>query len=170
MRYSHCVLRVNGKPGYALLWRAQGMEAACCVPSPFCRCPPDWLVWKLTCWALIYAKQFLLSALATFHPLNFGLDNAFNRKTKLCFWKLHFSDCLCTCFLPSPSYCSNLLSVISRAPVLRIMWASFVLISALCASQFSLLFFRLLLEHFQSCFQWPRKCKLNRCLGWRIWN
>lgn len=50
-----------------------------------------------------YAKQFLLSALAPFHPLNVGLDNTFNRKIKLFFWKLHFSDYLCTSLPPFPT-------------------------------------------------------------------
>lgn len=118
------------------------MDTACFVPSPFYRCPRDWPAWKLTCWALIYAKQFLLSALAEFHPLNDGLDNTFNRKIKLFFWKLHFSDYLSTSLPPFPTYGSNFLSVISRAPILRHMWASFILVSALCGSQFCLLLFR----------------------------
>lgn len=50
------------------------------------------------------------------------------------------------------------------------MWASCILISALYTSWFSLLFFRALLEPFQSCFQWPSKSRLNSGLGWQIWN
>lgn len=126
------------------LCTAQGMDTACFVPSSFCRCPHDWPVWKLTCWALIDAKQFLLSALAAFLPLNLGLDNTFKRKITLFFffWKLWFSNYLCTPLPPFPTYGSNWLSLISRAPILRNMWVSFVLVSALWGSQFCLLLFR----------------------------
>lgn len=58
------------------------------------------------------------------------------------FWKLWFSNYLCTPLPPFPTYGSNWLSLISRAPILRNMWVSFVLVSALWGSQFCLLLFR----------------------------
>ena len=44
---------------YECVNRPRAGKAVIFMPGSFCWCTLDLLVWKLTCWALIYGKQFL---------------------------------------------------------------------------------------------------------------
>lgn len=97
MRHSHCVWWLNGEPGRALLWRAQGIEAASFVPCPFCRCsplpntaPPPLAHLEVNLLSSYLCKTVSLICPGCIPFFELWAGQHLQRESKHCFWKLHF--------------------------------------------------------------------------------
>lgn len=102
------------------------------MPGLFCWCTLNPLVWKLTCWALIYGKQFpFLISPGHIPPFESWAGQSFQHETQTSHSKGPFL-CL-SLYLPLPTHSpTHFTSVCLSNPILTKLSDSFVLISAFC--------------------------------------
>ena len=114
---------------YERVNRPRAGKAVIFMPGSFCWCTLDLLVWKLTCWALIYGKQILFLIFpGHIPPFESWAGQSIQHETQNSHLKALFL-CLFTCTSP-PTSSTHFTSVCLSTPILTKLSDSFDLICA----------------------------------------